>query len=952
MNFDLDVGIFLGFLCVNLSVGLFYSRGTSSAREYAIGNRDFTTGAITTTVIATCIGAGFFSASISESYRQGLYFIIPAFGEPIALIITGYFLVPRMVEFFGNMSVAETMSKIYGKYVGLATAVAGLLIATGIVALQFKVASSIMQIFFGLSSFYAVALSAAIVVVYSSFGGIKAVTFTDIIQFFTFGVILPLITIAIWKPSLGDPGQILQRISESPLFDLHQVLDMSSPRFLSALALLFFFVIPNCDVTYIQRIGMSKGVEQARKSFIVAGCVVILLLLVTCWTGVLLFAENPNLDPNTLLPHIIESYTYTGLKGLTAICIMAVIMSTADSYLNAASVLLTNDIIKPLKLEFISKGRELVLLRLVSLFIGIAAFFLACEAGSLFQLLLLTFGFYMPVVTVPLLLAIFGFRTSSKIVLLGMLAGILTILFWSMDSSNALIWSRFVGSVEGSEVAKKVFIEVNPVIPAMLANLIVVMVVYFLSGRPKGVVSPIHAEALRGIAQERSKRYNHTLQFIKNFSPLTFCKKNMPSHESSYLFLGLFSMASVFSTMYTVSDEMRANYSELLNIIYHSVLVLSSILLTYPVWSQKFKNESVLAVFWMIAVPYSLIFAPLLLVIMSKFGQFQLIVFLVNTVIMALVMRWQTYLIMIAITTFTTIEFFKWFTKIEHIAVQDIGSELKVMYIVLLVSSTIIAFLKPQQESAELADDKIDYLEDRLNDQRLELRKALDLKYEFMRNLQHEARTPITGITSMAQVIDESYDKLSEDKRRQAIHDIAMSAERLESYVNNLVDLSNLSNMRYNLNLKSIDLGELLKNKLDKVCKLYIPQKLKEAREFVLKIDPKIIAKCDEYYIGRTIENILINAIQYCAQGKIEITLCKTKNRVELSVRDEGIGIPEGDLKDIFGAFTTSAKTKTPAGGRGVGLALAKAVMDVHDGIIRVESDGKSWTRMELSLSI
>src|ERR1700729_3027131 len=103
MLLDIDTIIFVGFLVINLGVGLYYSRGVKTVREYAIGNRDFSTSAIATTVIATCVGAGFFSSALAESYRKGLYFIIPALGEPIMLLMIGSFLAPRMHKFLGDL---------------------------------------------------------------------------------------------------------------------------------------------------------------------------------------------------------------------------------------------------------------------------------------------------------------------------------------------------------------------------------------------------------------------------------------------------------------------------------------------------------------------------------------------------------------------------------------------------------------------------------------------------------------------------------------------------------------------------------------------------------------------------------------------------------------------------------------------------------------------------------
>lgn len=155
-----------------------------------------------------------------------------------------------------------------------------------------------------------------------------------------------------------------------------------------------------------------------------------------------------------------------------------------------------------------------------------------------------------------------------------------------------------------------------------------------------------------------------------------------------------------------------------------------------------------------------------------------------------------------------------------------------------------------------------------------------------------------------------------------------------------MIDLSKLENLNYKLNKTKVNLTELVYERVEICQKLYIEQKDKEDLIFDLKIEDTSIVLCDEYYVSRTIDNIIINAIQYCKKGTIAITLKSTKNHtIEFSVQDEGIGIPEEELLDIFDPFTVSSKTKTPAGGRGIGLALCKKVIDAHNGIISAKNN-------------
>ena len=108
-----------------------------------------------------------------------------------------------------------------------------------------------------------------------------------------------------------------------------------------------------------------------------------------------------------------------------------------------------------------------------------------------------------------------------------------------------------------------------------------------------------------------------------------------------------------------------------------------------------------------------------------------------------------------------------------------------------------------------------------------------------------------------------------------------------------------------------------------------------------MNIEPDVIIKCDRHYIGHTIDNLLRNAVQYGEGKPVTIDVHKSDDdAVEFVITDSGIGIPEEEVKEIFNAFTVSSKTKTLAGGRGVGLALCRAAVEAHGGAISADSKG------------
>jgi signal transduction histidine kinase len=197
----------------------------------------------------------------------------------------------------------------------------------------------------------------------------------------------------------------------------------------------------------------------------------------------------------------------------------------------------------------------------------------------------------------------------------------------------------------------------------------------------------------------------------------------------------------------------------------------------------------------------------------------------------------------------------------------------------------------------------------------------------------------MTGIISTAEILWEKYDKLNDKSRKNAAETIYKSAIRLESFDNNIRDLSKLSNPNTELCIKPINLSELIDERLIICRKLYIQEQEEEKFQFIIEIEPDVIVDCDQYYLKQTLDNLIINAITYCKKGEIKISLTKNSASVEFSIQDKGIGIPKEELYDIFGAFTVSSKTYSPAGGRGIGLALCKKVIEMHHGKIWAESN-------------
>lgn len=140
---------------------------------------------------------------------------------------------------------------------------------------------------------------------------------------------------------------------------------------------------------------------------------------------------------------------------------------------------------------------------------------------------------------------------------------------------------------------------------------------------------------------ERKRKLSKLFQFIKNFKLITFLKSQLTAKQINYIIVSVFIIISNYSSMYTVSQNLRLQHQDLYSFIYHSVLVFSLLFLTVLVWPTKLKNETFVAILWNLGIFYMLIITSGLLVIISMFSQIQLMIFILNLVVVYCVVPLQ-----------------------------------------------------------------------------------------------------------------------------------------------------------------------------------------------------------------------------------------------------------------------------------------------------------------------
>ncbi|XWN35082.1 MAG: HD domain-containing protein [Roseivirga sp.] len=611
-----DIGILAGFLAINLLLGLQAGRKIKSFREYAVGKKDFSTGALTATITATWIGGGFLFHTLTNIYTTGLQYIIIILGEVLCLLIIGRILAIRMGEFLNNISVAEAMGDLYGQTVRLITALSSILGRLGYLAIQFKVLGQIFAWLFGLEEERVIFLTAVIVTFYSALGGVRAVTITDVFQFVAFSIFIPILALVIWN-NLEQPEQVTDVLTKKSIFSLSRTIGWNS-QFLSSLSVMLYFTIPSMNPPTFQRVAMARDIEQSKRSFTYAAVKTFFIIMIVSWIAILLLADNSELEPQHLVEHMLDRYAYTGLKGLIAIGITAMAMSTADSDLNACSVLAVNDIMRPTVSSF---KTSIWVTRCFSLGLGGLALLMALYEGGVLDLMLFTANFYMPIVTVPLLMAIFGFRGTSRAALVGMAAGVVTVLTWNEYLAHT---------------------DIPSFLPGMVANLVGLMGTHYLLGEEGGWVGIKDKKPLLEARRARQAAWQAFKQDLQE--PFLYLMINLPTNRWSYALFGVYVLGTTFSSFFLIPAAVVAAHPLLYSHLTYSVLIFISLFLTYPAWPSTFKHKPLMAYAWPIGIGYLLFWVGTLLTVLSGFHQLQVIFFMLNLVLAALLISWPLLL--------------------------------------------------------------------------------------------------------------------------------------------------------------------------------------------------------------------------------------------------------------------------------------------------------------------
>lgn len=252
--------------------------------------------------------------------------------------------------------------------------------------------------------------------------------------------------------------------------------------------------------------------------------------------------------------------------------------------------------------------------------------------------------------------------------------------------------------------------------------------------------------------------------------------------------------------------------------------------------------------------------------------------------------------------------------------------------------------IKQKDEIGQLSSS-IDNLATELDSKISEIEKLEQMRKDLISNVSHEFRTPLTLIRGSAEaLLDEIYTN-DEDKKRQYLR-IQEEAKGLERLVNDLLDLSRLQSGKFDMRFEQIDLVMLV----DDAAKSIQDIANKKNIGIITDLPDYVPPVLGDYYRLRQLFIILLdNAIKYSNDNsKVEIKVI-VKDKIKIKIVDYGIGISKEDIPYIWERFYKSDRSRSnTSGGAGLGLAIAKYLVESHDGMIKADSSLGDGTTIEI----
>ena len=235
-----------------------------------------------------------------------------------------------------------------------------------------------------------------------------------------------------------------------------------------------------------------------------------------------------------------------------------------------------------------------------------------------------------------------------------------------------------------------------------------------------------------------------------------------------------------------------------------------------------------------------------------------------------------------------------------------------------------------------------------LKENEIERKEADKAKEEWIANISHDLKTPLSSIKGYAQLLNGDQYEINIDEAKRYGNAILDNSNYIQDLVNDLSLVYKLKNKVIPINFKEENLINLVQ---ESIIDLLNNIKYSDREINFNYHDENIRLNCDKKYLKRAINNLIINSLEHNSKDTIvDVFVLKKENNINIIVEDNGQGIRKEDLKKIFNRYYKGVNTSSASNGSGLGMAIAKEVIESHNGSINIESEVGVGTKIIIAI--